>query len=82
MLSNNLQGSLINASKLVRVLNRIVESGDMLAWYQDKLVEVLNNPTGSRAILGKRGLVNALLCTWFVKQKRLNKQSRKRTIHV
>ena len=54
----------------------------MLAWYQDKPARVLNRPTGSREILGKRGLVNALLCTWFVKQKRLNKQSRKRTIHV
>ena len=54
----------------------------MLAWYQDKPTGVLNRPAGSEAISGKRGMVNALLCTWFVKQKRLNKKSRTRTIHV
>ena len=35
----------------------------MLAWYQDKLVEVLNRPAGSREISGKGDLVNALLYT-------------------
>ena len=67
MLSKNLkQGSLINASKPVGVLNKLTGSGTMLAWYQDKPVRVLNSPAGSGAILGKRDLVNALLCTWFV----------------
>ena len=50
MISNNLQGILINASKLVRVLNRLAASGAMLAWYQDKPVEVLNRLVGSGAI--------------------------------
>ena len=64
MLSKKLKpGSSINASTPVEVLNRITSSGTMLAWYQGKLVRVLNNPTGSEAIPGKRDLVNALLCT-------------------
>ena len=64
MLSKNSKhGSLINASKPIGVLNRLVGSRTMLAWYQDKLVEVLNRPAGSGAILGKRDLVNALLYT-------------------
>ena len=67
MLSKNLKiGSSINASKPVGVLNRLTGSGAMLAWYQDKPVGVLNKPAGSEAISGKRDLVNALLCTWFV----------------
>ena len=83
MLSNIFkQGSPVSASKLIRVLNMLTGSGAMLAWYQDKPVKVLNRPAGSGAISGKRGMVNELLCTWFVKQKRLNKQSKKRTIHV
>ena len=64
ILSKNLkQGSLINASKPVGVLNRLAGSGTMLAWYQDKPVGVLNRPTGSGAISGKGDLVNALLYT-------------------
>jgi len=64
MLSNNLKhGSSINASKPIGVLNRLASSGTMLAWYQGKLVGVLNTPAGSEEILGKRDLVNALLCT-------------------
>ena len=43
-------------------------SGDMLAWYQDKPVEVLNMPTGSGEISSKIDLVNAPLGTWFNKQ--------------
>ena len=49
---NNLQGSLINASKLVGVLNRLAGSGGMLAWYQDKPIEVLNRLAGSGAVSG------------------------------
>ena len=64
MLSNNLkQGSSINASKPVGVLNRLTGSGTMLAWYQGKPAMVLNRHDGSGAIPGKRDLVNALLCT-------------------
>ena len=64
MLSKNLkQGSSINASKPVEVLNRLAGSETMLAWYQDKPVEVLNRLAGSREISGKRDPVNALLCT-------------------
>ena len=64
MLSKNLkQGISINASKLIKALNKPADSGTMLAWYQDKLVRVLNRPTGSREISGKRDLGNALLCT-------------------
>ena len=64
ILSNNLKhGSSINESKPVGVLNMIARSGAMLAWYQDKPIEVLNRPVGSGAISGKRDLVNALLCT-------------------
>ena len=40
----------------------------MLAWYQGKPLEVLNRPTGSGAISGKRDLVNAPLGTWFNKK--------------
>ena len=53
MLSNNLQGSLVNASKPVGVLNRLAGSRDMLAWYQDKPTDVLNRPAGSGEISGK-----------------------------
>ena len=54
MLSKNLiKGSSINASKPVEVLNRLTRSGAMFAWYQDKLVEVLNMPIGSWAISDK-----------------------------
>ena len=64
MLSKNLQqGSSINESKPVGVLNRLAGSGAMLAWYQDKPVEVLNRLAGNREISGKRDMVNALLCT-------------------
>ena len=49
--------------KLVGVLNRLTSGGNMLAWYQGKPVRALNRPVGSREILGKRDLVNALLCT-------------------
>ena len=81
MLSNIFkQGSLVSASKPVGVLNKHAGNGAMLAWYQDKPTKVLSRPAG--ALSGKRGLVNALLCTWFVKQKRLNKQRRNRTTHV
>ena len=67
MLSKNLTiGSSINAGKPVGVLNRLAGSGAMLAWYQDKPIEVLNKPAGNGEISGKRDLVNALLCTWFV----------------
>ena len=58
----------MNASKPVGVLNRLTDIGAMLAWHQDKPVRVLNRPAGSKEILGKRDLVNAPLCTWFVKQ--------------
>ena len=51
MLSNNLQVSLVNASKLVVVLNTPAGSKAMLAWYQDKTAEVLNKSAGSGAIL-------------------------------
>ena len=57
------QGILVSVSKPVEVLNRLVGSGTMLAWYQGKSVGVLNRDAGSRAIPGKRDLVNALLCT-------------------
>ena len=68
MLSNNLkQGSSINASKPVKVLNRLAGSGTMLAWYQGKPSRVLNRSSSSGAISGKRDLVNAPLCTWFGK---------------
>ena len=64
MLSKNLKhGSLINASKPVRVLNRLAGNGTMLAWYQGKPVGVLNKPDDSGAISGKRDLVNTPLCT-------------------
>ena len=64
MLSKNLkQGSSINASKLVGVLNMLTGSGNMLAWYQDKPIGVLNRPPGRGEISGKRDLVNALLYT-------------------
>ena len=64
MLSKNLkQGSSINASKPIGVLNRLTGNGTMLAWYQGKPVEVLNRPVGSGAISSKIDLVNALLCT-------------------
>ena len=64
MISKNLQqGSSINASKPIRVLNRLAGSGTMLAWYQYKLIGELNRPAGSREILGKRDMVNAPLCT-------------------
>ena len=54
MLNKNLiTGSSINASKPVEALKRRTSSGAMLAWYQDKPVEVLNRPTGSREISGK-----------------------------
>ena len=52
MISKKLQkGRSINASKPVRVLNRLAGSGTMLAWYQDKPVEVLNRPVGSGTLL-------------------------------
>ena len=64
MLSKNLkQGSLINESKPVGVLNMLAGSGTMLAWYQGKPIGVLNRPTGSGEISSKRDLVNAPLCT-------------------
>ena len=64
MLSKNLiTGSSINASKPIGVLKRLAGSGDMLAWYQDKIIGVLNRPAGSRAISGKRDLVNTPICT-------------------
>ena len=67
MLSNILkQGSSVNPSKPVEVLNRPNGNGAMLAWYQDKPTRVLNKPVGSREISGKRDLVNAPLCTWFI----------------
>ena len=54
MLSKNLKtGSSIDESKPTGVLNRLAGSGTILAWYQDKHVEVLNRPTGNGAILGK-----------------------------
>ena len=54
MLSKNLiTGSLINASKLAGVRNRLVGSGAILAWYQDKPTGVLNRPIGSGAISDK-----------------------------
>ena len=69
MLSKNLKhGSLINASKLIRVLNKLTGSRTMLAWYQGKFVTVLNRPAGSGKIPGKKDLVNALLCTWFIEK--------------
>ena len=52
MLSKNLkQGSSINASKPVEVLNRLAGSGIMIAWYQDKPVWVLNKFVGSGAMI-------------------------------
>ena len=51
----------------------LVGSGAMLAWYQDKPIGVLNRHAGSGAILGKRVMVNASLCTWFVKEKKRKK---------
>ena len=45
------------------VLNKLTGSGAMLAWYQDKLVGILNRPAGSGAISSKRDLANALLYT-------------------
>ena len=52
MLSKNLQHrSSINASKPVGVLNRIVGSGTMLAWYHGKPVRVLNRLAGSGVML-------------------------------
>ena len=54
MLSNIFKkGSLVGASKPVVVLNRIAGSEAMLAWYQDKPVEVLNRPAHSGEISGK-----------------------------
>ena len=54
MLHNKLKlGSLINASKPARVLNRLAGSGIIFSWYQDKLVVVLNRIVGSREISGK-----------------------------
>ena len=46
-------------------MNMLTSNGAMLAWYQDKPVEVLNRPVGSKAISSKRDLVNAPLGTWF-----------------
>ena len=67
MLSNNLkQGSLINASKPVEVLNRLAGSETMLAWYQDKPIGVLNRPARSGEISVKIDMVNAPLCTLFM----------------
>ena len=54
---------MINASKLVRVLNMLTGKQDMLAWYQDKPFGVLKKLAGSRVISGKRALVNAPLGT-------------------
>ena len=52
MRSKNLkQGSSINASKPVGVLNRLAGSGTMLAWYQGKPVGVLNRLAGSGDML-------------------------------
>ena len=66
MLSKNLIiGSSINAIKPVGVLNKLAGSRAMLAWYQDKHVEVMNRPIGSGAISSKIYLVNAPLGTWF-----------------
>ena len=68
MLSKNLkQGSLINASKPVGVLNRLAGSRIMLPCYQDNPFGVLNRPAGREAISGKRDLVKAPLCRWFGK---------------
>ena len=53
ILSKKLQGSLINASKPIRVLNRLAGSGTMLAWYQGKPIGVLNRPVGSKWMLSK-----------------------------
>ena len=54
MISKNLtMGSLINVSKHVGVLNRLIGNEAMLAWYQDKPIGVLNRPAGSGAISGK-----------------------------
>ena len=57
----------------VGVLNKLAGSGDMLAWYQDKPIRVLNRPACSGAISGKRDLVNAPLCTWFVENDIIKK---------
>ena len=62
------QGSSVNASNPVGVLKRPTGSGAMIASYQDKLAELMNRPSGSGAISGKRDLVNAPLCTWLVKK--------------
>ena len=59
------QGIVVSASKPIGVLNKLANSGAMLAWYQDKLAEVLNMHAGSGAISGKRDLVNAPLGRWF-----------------
>ena len=54
MLSKNLTtGSSINGSKPVGVLNKLVGSGVMLAWYQDKPIGLLSKPTRSGEIFGK-----------------------------
>ena len=46
-------GSSINASKPLEVLNRLVGTWIILAWYQDKPAGVLNRIARSRAISGK-----------------------------
>ena len=64
MLSKKLQHrSSINASRPIGVLNKLAGRGTMLAWYQGKPIRVLNMPTSSGEILGRRDLVNAPLCT-------------------
>ena len=68
MLSKNLkQGSSINSSKCIGILNMLTGNGIMLAWYQDKPIGVLNMPASNGAISGKIDLVNAPPCTWFKK---------------
>ena len=78
MLGNILkQGSSVNASKPVGVLNMPASSGAMLTWYQDKHAGVLNRLADSGAILGKRDMVNAPLYTWVVKNDNILKTKTK-----
>ena len=53
LIKNLTTGRSINASKPIRVLNRLTGSEAMLAWYQDKPAGVLNGPAGSEEISSK-----------------------------
>ena len=66
------KGILVNTNKPVRVLNRLTSSEAMFVLNQGEPARVLNKLLGSRAIPGKREIINTLLCIWLNQMKTPN----------